>query len=105
MTDFVFLLLAVGTVVLAVLGVRRSRRWADRRRPGPAAVARLAPYLLPLALMLTLHRAVSFLYRGQDISWLQTVYLYPAFTVLLAAGALACLVVVAARLIRWTHPG
>ncbi|MEU5942400.1 serine hydrolase domain-containing protein [Micromonospora sp. NPDC047548] len=103
-TDLVLLLLAVGVVVLAVRGVRRSRRWADHRRPGPAAVARLAPYLLTLTLTLTLHRVVSFLYRGQDISWLQTVYLYPAFTLLLAVGALACLMVVAARLIWWTQP-
>ncbi|MEE6260020.1 hypothetical protein [Plantactinospora sonchi] len=51
-------------------------------------------------LALTLDRVVRFLYRGRDISWLQTVHLYPAFTLLLAVGTLACLVVVAVRVFR-----
>ncbi|MEU6075690.1 serine hydrolase domain-containing protein [Micromonospora sp. NPDC047074] len=98
--DAVLLLCTVGVGVLAVRGVRRSRRWAEAHRPGPVAVARLVPYLLPLPLLVTLHRVVGFLYRGRDVSWSQSAYLYPTFTLLLAAGSLAGVVVVVARLVR-----
>ncbi|MEU2615188.1 hypothetical protein ABZ570_26950 [Micromonospora sp. NPDC007271] len=60
-TDLVLLLLAVGVVVLPARGARRSRQRADRGRAGPAALARMAPYLLPLMLALALHRVVGFL--------------------------------------------
>ncbi|WP_433350586.1 hypothetical protein [Micromonospora sp. CA-111912] len=41
---------------------------------------------------------MSFLYRGRDISWLQTAYLYPTFTLLLAAASAAGIAVVVSRL-------
>jgi CubicO group peptidase (beta-lactamase class C family) len=95
------LLLALGIVIRTVRGVRCARRWADRRRSAPAAAVRLAPYLLPAVLLLTLHEVVSFLYRGKDVSWSQAACLYPAFTLLLAVAATAGLVLTTTRLIRW----
>jgi hypothetical protein len=93
--DAALLALLVVPVLLAVRGVRR----AGRRRVGPMwTVVRLLPYLAPLALFLTMHRVAGFLYRGRDISWLQTVYLYPTFMLLLLTTALATATVVAARL-------
>lgn len=99
--DVVLLLLTVAAGALAGRGIRRSGRWAGRHRPGPVAAARLAPYLLPPVLLLTLDRVVSVLYRGDDISWRQAAYLYPALTLLLTAGALASAAVLVARLARW----
>jgi CubicO group peptidase (beta-lactamase class C family) len=98
--DVVLLLLALGIAFLAVRGLRRSRRWANRHRLGPATVARLLPYLFPLLLLVTLHRVVSFLYRGRDISWLQAIYLYPAFALVLVVAALGCIAVLLARVTR-----
>ncbi|XTZ13273.1 serine hydrolase domain-containing protein [Micromonospora echinospora] len=98
--DVGLLQLTIGAGLLAVRGVRRSRRWAQRRRPGPAVLVRLLPYLLPLALLVWLHRVVSYLHRGMDISWLQAVHLYPTVTLLLAVGALGCVAVLVARVGR-----
>lgn len=101
--DVVLLLLALVVVFLAVRGVRRSRHWVSHRRLGPAVAARLLPYLFPVLLLLTIHRIVSVLYRGRDISWLQTTYLYPSFSLLLIATASGCLAVLIARLLRSTQ--
>lgn len=89
--DVVLLGLVAVPVLLAVRGVRRAGR---RRHP-----VRLLPYLAPVVLLVTMHRVAGWLYRGRDISWLQTVYLYPTFTLLLAVTALACLVVAACRVV------
>ncbi|MBG0564769.1 beta-lactamase family protein [Actinoplanes sp. NEAU-A11] len=97
--DVVLLLLTVGVAGVVVRGIRRARCWASYHRLGrPATVARLLPYLLPLTLLVTLDRVVSFLYRGQDIAWRQTLYLFPAFTLLLAIATVGCIAVLAARL-------
>ncbi|GAA0904777.1 serine hydrolase domain-containing protein [Virgisporangium ochraceum] len=93
--DVVLLALLAGRVPLAVRGVRRAGRW--RHRP-VWTVMRLLPYLAPLAVFVTMHRVAGFLYRGRDVSWTQTVYLYPAFMLLLLVTALAAVTVVAARL-------
>ncbi|GAA0249055.1 serine hydrolase domain-containing protein [Saccharothrix mutabilis subsp. mutabilis] len=87
--------LAVGA--LAVRGVARARRWAGKRSSLPLAAARLLPLLLPLLLLLTVHRVVGFLYRGRDVARLQVPYLYPTFTVLLAIAALGGVAVAVAR--------
>jgi CubicO group peptidase (beta-lactamase class C family) len=92
-TEATLLLVALAAMLLAVRGVRRAR---------PVALVRLVPCVLPSVLLMTLDRIVSFLYRGRDISWLQAAYLYPALTLLLIIGSVACLVVVVARLrSRW----
>ncbi|MFJ6676676.1 serine hydrolase domain-containing protein [Actinosynnema sp. NPDC091369] len=93
--DAVLLVLALAVAALAVRGVLRSRRWADRRR----SPARLVPLVLPLLLLATVHRVVGFLYRGRDVAWLQVPYLYPTFTVLLAVAAVGGVAVLVARLV------
>ena len=102
--DVALLALTVVALVLGVRGVRRAGRWAARRRTVAGTVLCLAPYAMPLILLLSLHRVASVLYRGQDVSWLQTVYLYPTFTLLLAVGAVACLTVLAARVVDRARP-
>lgn len=97
--DVALLLGALGGLVLPVRGIRRARRWAARHGFSVGTVARLLPYLLPLGVLVTLHRVVSVLYRGRDVSWLQAACLYPAFTVLLAVTATGCVAVVVARLL------
>jgi len=96
--DIVLLLLTLGVVFPAVRGIRRARRWARHRPLGPARLARLLPYLFPLLFLVTIHRVVSVLYRGRDISWPQTAYLYPTFTLLLVVAAAGCVAVLATRL-------
>ena len=96
----VLLLLLAVPVLLAVRGVRRAGAWSRRPRHPMWTVARLLPYLAPILVLVTLHRIAGILYRGRDISWLQTVYHYPTFVVLLAATAVACVVVLGVRVIR-----
>jgi CubicO group peptidase (beta-lactamase class C family) len=103
--DVALLLSTLGAAGLSIRGVRHARRWARRHRLGrPATVARLLPYLLPLVLLTTLHRVVSALYRGLDISWIQAAYLYPACTVLLLVATPGCAAVLGARLVRSQIP-
>ncbi len=99
--DVVLLLFALGAAGLSIRGLRRARRWARHRRLGrPATIARMLPYLLPPVLLATLHRVVSALYRGDDISWIQAAYLFPAFTLLLVVAAAGCVAVLGARVLR-----
>jgi CubicO group peptidase (beta-lactamase class C family) len=104
-SDVAILVLALGASGLSVRGVRHARRWARHHRlHRPATVARLLPYLLPLAVLINLHRVVSMLYRGSDISWVQAAYLSPAFTLLLIITTCGCAAVLGARLVRSARP-
>lgn len=95
-TDALFLAVTVGVVALAVRGVARARRWAGRRtgrRLWP-----LLPYLVPPALCLSaapIHRVLA---NGRDAMWIQLAYIYPTFMLALTTAAVACAVVVTARL-------
>lgn len=93
--DAVLLVLALVVAAAAVRGVLRSGRWADRRH----SAARLVPLVLPLLLLATVHRVVGYLYRGRDVAWLQVLYLYPTFMVLLAVASLGGVAVLVARLV------
>ncbi|XVS61135.1 serine hydrolase domain-containing protein [Actinosynnema sp. CA-299493] len=97
--DAVLLVLALVVAGLAVRGAVGSRRWAARRRSTAWTVARLLPPVLPLLLVVTVHRVVGYLYRGRDVAWLQVPYLYPTSMVLLSVAALGCAAVLAARLV------
>ncbi|MEU4831839.1 serine hydrolase domain-containing protein [Streptosporangium sp. NPDC023615] len=96
--DLATLVLVLGAASLGARGVGRARRWAADHRPAWQSAARLLPYLLPPALLVELHRLVSLLYRGRDISWPQAAYLYPALTLLLAVTSGAGVAVMACRL-------
>ena len=63
------------------------------------------PYSLPILLLATLDRVISFLYRGRDVTWVQTAYLVPSFVLLLAVLAATCGVLLTVRLWRLTRPG
>ncbi|TDD34913.1 class A beta-lactamase-related serine hydrolase [Nonomuraea terrae] len=93
LTDVLFALLTLLTVGLGVRGAVRARRWAGRR------LWRLAPYLAPAVLCVTIVPIHRVLARGRDASWVQLAYLYPTFMVWLVTACLACLTVVAARLL------
>ncbi|MEV0752376.1 hypothetical protein [Streptosporangium sp. NPDC050280] len=88
----------LGTALLGARGVGRSRRWAAHHRPVWQSAVRFLLYLLPPALLMELHRLVSLLYRGRDISWPQAAYLYPALALLLAVTSGAGIAVIACRL-------
>lgn len=96
--DITILVLVLAVALLGARGIRQAHGWATNRRLDWGVAARLLPYLLPLALLVELDGVVSFLYRGRDISWLQTAYLYPTFTLLLAAASAAGIAVIVSRL-------
>ncbi|WP_367128799.1 serine hydrolase domain-containing protein [Saccharothrix sp. HUAS TT1] len=104
--DVVLLLLAVAFVALTARGVARGRRWAAGRPSNLWTTARLLSLLLPLLLAITVHRVVSYLYRGRDVAWVQVLYLYPTFMITLAVAALSGVAVLGARLVairrRWS---
>ncbi|MGW0519372.1 serine hydrolase domain-containing protein [Crossiella sp. NPDC003009] len=81
-----------------------ARRQASARATGARIALRLLPYLLPLALLLTVHRIVGVLFRGRDVAWLQVAYLYPTFMLFLATATLGCLLVVLARVTALARP-
>jgi CubicO group peptidase (beta-lactamase class C family) len=90
--DALFALLTVVTIGLAALGVVRARRRTVRR------LRRLAPYLAPLVLCLTLAPIHRVLARGRDAAWIQLAYLYPTFMIWLVTAAAAGVTIVAVRL-------
>jgi len=87
---------ASGQAVRQPRGVRRANRWAARGR----ANVRLLPLLLPLALTFGIHRVVGLLYRGRDVAWVQVLYLYPTFMILLLTATVGGVAVFAARVAR-----
>ncbi|MEV4807471.1 serine hydrolase domain-containing protein [Nonomuraea sp. NPDC049421] len=96
LTDVLFALLTLATVVLAARGTVRARGWAARRRGWQRW--RLVPYLAPLVLCATLEPVHRFLARGRDAAFVQLAYLYPTFVIWLVTAAAAGLTVITARL-------
>jgi CubicO group peptidase (beta-lactamase class C family) len=96
LTDALFVLLTLVTVGLAARGTVRARQWATHRTGWQ--LWRLAPYLVPIALCVTMAPIHRVLARGRDASWIQLVYLYPTFMLWLVTATAAGLAVVAARL-------
>ncbi|WP_433243581.1 serine hydrolase domain-containing protein [Streptosporangium sp. CA-135522] len=96
LTDVLFALLILVTIGLGVRGTARARQWAARRTGWQ--LWRLAPYLVPIGLCVTIAPIHRILARGRDASWIQLAYLYPTFMVWLVTVAAASLTVVAARL-------
>ncbi|WP_307868653.1 serine hydrolase domain-containing protein [Umezawaea beigongshangensis] len=102
--DALFLVLAAGTVALTARGVVRSRRWAAARTAHPRTAVRLLPLLVPPVSCASVDEVVGLLYRGRDVTWMQVLYLYPTFVVLLVAAALGCAAVLLARLAALARP-
>jgi CubicO group peptidase (beta-lactamase class C family) len=98
--DVVMLAFTAVIIAQAVRGVRRSHIWGTRRARLWIQLARILPLLAPLLACGTIHRLVGFLYRGRDVAWVQVLYLYPTFMVLLVAASLAGVAVFCARLAR-----
>lgn len=90
---------AVVAAALGVLGVARSRRWAARRagRPGWRTWARLAPVLLPAAVLAAYPDLISFLMNGRTVTWAQLTYFAAPMTISLAVAAAAGMITAAFR--------
>jgi CubicO group peptidase (beta-lactamase class C family) len=93
--ELVLGLVGLAAVGLAVLGVLRSRRWADRRsgRPAWRIGLRLAPALVPPLLLIFYPQLISLLMNGRTVTWTQ-------LSIVVATAALAGAVVTIVRLLR-----
>lgn len=91
--ELVLGVLAVGGLGLGVLGVVRSRRWAQRRagRAWWRVGLRLLPAVVPVVVFAALPAEISFLSGGRAVTWAQLTYFAAPLTltllVLAAAGA------------------
>ncbi|GAA3838070.1 serine hydrolase domain-containing protein [Sphaerisporangium flaviroseum] len=94
------------TLVLAALGLARSRRWAVRRtgRSRWGTASRLALYVLPAALCATAAPIFRVLSRGRDIAWIQLFYIYPTFMIWLVTATLLTIAVLATRTFHLVRP-
>ncbi|MFE2753623.1 serine hydrolase domain-containing protein [Actinosynnema sp. NPDC059335] len=100
--ELVLGLVAAAALGLAVLGVRRSGRWARRRRGTPAwrVVARFVPLLAPAAVLAAYPDLVSVLMNGRAVTWAQLTYFAVPLTITIVVVALAGAAVAVARLLR-----
>lgn len=94
-----FTLLALA---LGVLGLVRSRRWADRRaaRPGWRAALRLGPCALPVAALALLRELVGFVFAGRSGTYSQIAHNWLALVVFVGTAALCGAVVIVTRTAR-----
>ncbi|MEU4408155.1 serine hydrolase domain-containing protein [Streptosporangium sp. NPDC023963] len=105
--ELVLGLIALAAAGLGVLGVLRSRRWASRRAGSPAwrIGLRLAPSLLPVALLAVYPLLISFLMNGRTVTWEQLTYFAAPMTITFAVAAVAGVVTAATRLARLRSVG
>ena len=94
-------LTAIGTA-LGVMGIVRSRRWAERRRGRPAWRIGLGfiPVLLPAVLFLSYPSLVSLISNGRTVPWPSVFYFALPLTLTLTVAALAGAATAIVRLIR-----
>jgi CubicO group peptidase (beta-lactamase class C family) len=90
-------LVAIG---LGVLGVLRSRRWANRRAgsAGRRVALRLVPLLLPGLLFAAYPDLVSYLTNGRTVTWAQLTYFAAPLSITFLIVAVAGVVAAVARL-------
>ncbi|GAA1692034.1 serine hydrolase domain-containing protein [Glycomyces endophyticus] len=93
---------SLAALALGVLGVARSRRWAERRagRRAWRIALRMVPVLLPSVALAAYPAGVSFISGGRTIPWHQMFYFALPLTVTLMVAAAAGLAVAVARLVR-----
>ncbi|MGM1061459.1 serine hydrolase domain-containing protein [Saccharothrix sp. Mg75] len=104
--ELVLGLVALVAVALAVLGMRRSGRWArrfERRRFGQRRSGRwwrLVPLLVPPVTFAVLPDLISVLVNGRTVTWEQLTYFPAPLTITAGVVALSASVVLVARLVR-----
>ncbi|GAA3458546.1 serine hydrolase domain-containing protein [Saccharothrix longispora] len=100
--ELVLGLVVAASAVLAVVGVRRARRWAERRAGAARwrAVARLLPVLLPVAVFAAYPYSIEVVSSGRTVTWEQLTYFAAPLTIALGVAALSGLVVAFARVVR-----
>ncbi|MQM26258.1 serine hydrolase domain-containing protein [Glycomyces albidus] len=93
---------SLAAIALGVLGVARSRRWAEKRagRRAWRIGLRLVPVLVPAAVFAAYPAGVSFISGGRTVPWPQVFYFALPLTVTLMVAGLAGIAVAAARLVR-----
>jgi len=94
-------------IALGVLGVVRSRRWAQKRQ-GKAAWRiglRFIPVLLPAVLFLSYPALVSLISNGRTVTWPSVFYFALPLTLMLLVAALAGTATAIARLLRLRSVG
>ncbi|GAA2127082.1 serine hydrolase domain-containing protein [Glycomyces algeriensis] len=92
----------LAAIALGVIGVVRSRRWAEKRRGRPAwrIGLRFIPVLLPAVLFLSYPALVSLISNGRTVTWPSVFYFaLPLTLALLVAGAAGTATAIA-RLLR-----
>nr|WP_245805395.1 serine hydrolase domain-containing protein [Amycolatopsis australiensis] len=95
--DRVLAALLLLSVVLAVLGAVRARRWAARRTSPWRAGLRLLPYLVPGLVLLFLPELMSVVFAGRQGTFGQLLYVWPGLAGTLGCGTLGALVVLVTR--------
>jgi CubicO group peptidase (beta-lactamase class C family) len=99
--------LTAAAIALGVVGVVRSRRWAEKRRGRPAwrVALRCIPVLLPAVLFLSYPALVSLISNGRTVTWPSVWYFALPLTLALLVAALAGTATAVARLIRLRSVG
>lgn len=95
LTEAGLAIIALLSVLLATVGIRRARR--------PRRLWRLLPPLIPLIVFATLPQSISILTNGRTVTWAQMTYFPAPLTISLAIAALAGLVTFLARLRSIVH--
>ncbi|GAB3487797.1 serine hydrolase domain-containing protein [Amycolatopsis cihanbeyliensis] len=98
--DLVLAALTLAATGLAVRGILRRRRWADRRLRHARwrAALRLVPYGLPVLCLALLPQLVDRIFQGPSISWAQLLTGAVALVTFAGLTATGCVGVVLARL-------
>lgn len=101
-TELILGLVGLAAIGLAVLGVARSRRWAERRQGRPAwrIALRLTPLSVPIALFAAYPFLAEFLVGGRHVTWEQLTYFALPLTVVLGVAAICAAVTLTTRLAR-----
>ncbi|WP_432927851.1 serine hydrolase domain-containing protein [Microbispora sp. CA-135349] len=101
-TELILGLITLAAAGLGVLGVLRSRRWADRRagRAGWRIRLRMVPVLLPVPLLALYPALITFLMNGRTVTWAQLTYYAAPLTIAFAVAAVAGAVTTVFRLLR-----
>ncbi|WP_194813461.1 serine hydrolase [Nocardia sp. XZ_19_385] len=100
--ELVLALIALGTLGLGVLGVLRSRRWAQRcaARSWWRITLRLLPLAIPLLLFAAYPQIISAITGGRTVTWSQLTYFAAPLSIALLVAALAGASTAVLRMVR-----